>query len=76
MRAPHYRYCSPTLPAHATIELYLPGRWSARSAVEPHISPPLWVVASSVALTLAIYSHVRPQADREAAERIAALIDS
>jgi len=30
---------------------------------------------STVALTLDIYSHVLPQADQEAAERIAALIE-
>ena len=54
-----------------------PGSY-ATLALSSGVNPPIVsgrLGHSTVALTLDIYSHVLPQADQEAADRIAALIE-
>jgi integrase len=63
--------CLPTIPLHGLRHTYATLALSAR--VNPRIVSGR-LGHSTVALTLDIYSHVMPQDDQAAADRIAALI--
>jgi integrase len=62
----------PTIPLHGLRHTYATLALSA--GVNPRIVSGR-LGHSTVALTLDIYSHVLPQADQEAADKIAALIE-
>ena len=65
------RRCYRVIPLHGLRHTY--ATLALSSGVNPRIvSAPLG--HATVALTLDVYSHVLPQADREAAQSIAALI--